>query len=304
GSARPGWRARVRTRAALALALAALGGVAGAGFLVLLRHALLTRSVAGAGRTLHEVLLFSPGPADLWTRVNPAAARAVYPGGLALALALAGAIGLALRPPPPRTRILWLLPPVLLLAGALSLGPRLPGLPLFEAAFQLVPFWNFVRQPAKLQVIAGLALALLAGLGAEAAARAVGRRRGAALAVLLGCAVAVAAEYHPWRPAGLSLLPGDDAASAAMRALGPRALWIPLWPGDSSSSALYLHATTLTRVPMLNGYSAWIDRRYVTEVYRTLETVNVGAVGEGEYAALRRYGVRQLVLDRDAFPLK
>ena len=41
---------------------------------------------------------------------------------------------------------------------------------------------------------------------------------------------------------------------------GPRALWIPFWPGDSAYSGLYLYATTLTRVPMLNGYSAWLDR--------------------------------------------
>jgi hypothetical protein len=55
---------------------------------------------------------------------------------------------------------------------------------------------------------------------------------------------------------------------------------------------------------MLNGYSAWVDRAYVTDVYHALEHVNLGAVGEAEYAALRRYGVRQVVFDRDAFPLK
>jgi hypothetical protein len=55
---------------------------------------------------------------------------------------------------------------------------------------------------------------------------------------------------------------------------------------------------------MLNGYSAWVDRSYVTDVYRALETVNVGAVGEAEHAALRRLQVHQVVLDRQAFPLK
>ena len=85
---------------------------------------------------------------------------------------------------------------------------------------------------------------------------------------------------------------------------GPRALWVPLWPGDSAYSGLYLYATTLTRVPMLNGYSAWLDRSYLTEVYRPLEIVNLGLVGEAEAETLRRYRVRQLILDRDAFPLK
>ncbi len=277
------WRAGLPRGVTPALAVAAAGAVAGSAFLLLLRQALLTRSVAGAGRTLHEVLLFSPLPADLLVRVNPNVARTVYPGALAVALALAGAVVVWRRPPPPRARVLWLFPPLLVLGVALSLGPRLPGLPLFEAAFHLVPFWNFVRQPAKFQVVVGLALAVLA-------------------AVVL--TAAIAAEYHPWRPTGVSLLPTGGPVYDTIRTLGPRALYVPLWPGDSSYSALYLYATTLTRVPMLNGYSAWIDRRYVTEVYRALETVNLGVVGEAEYGLLRRHGIRQVVLDRDAFPLK
>jgi len=55
---------------------------------------------------------------------------------------------------------------------------------------------------------------------------------------------------------------------------------------------------------MLNGYSAWLDRSYLTDVYRPLEIVNLGLVGEMEAEALRRYGVHQVILDRDAFPLK
>src|SRR5262249_11359597 len=66
----------------------------------------------------------------------------------------------------------------------------------------------------------------------------------------------------------------------------------------------YVKTTQLRRTPMLHGYSAWIDRSYVTEVYRALETINMGHLGEAEYAALRRYGVRQVILDRDAFPMK
>jgi alkaline phosphatase len=37
---------------------------------------------------LHEVLLFSPTPEDLFTRVNLAAGRTVYPGVVALVLAV------------------------------------------------------------------------------------------------------------------------------------------------------------------------------------------------------------------------
>jgi hypothetical protein len=111
-------------------------------------------------------------------------------------------------------------------------------------------------------------------------------------------------EYHPWRPIGVSRLPEGGPGFETVRAEGPRALWVPLWPGDSAHSGLYLYATTLTRVSMLNGYSAWLDRSYLTDVYRPLESVNLGVVGESEARVLHRLGVRQVILHRDAFPLK
>ena len=143
----------------------------------------------------------------------------------------------------------------------MSLGPRLAAFPLFEVAFRLVPSWNFIRQPAKAQILVALGLAVLAGVGADALVRRGGRVLRGAVALALGLLVAV--EYHPWRPTGVSSLPAGGAAFDASRAEGPRALWIPFWPGDSAYSGLYLYATTLTRVPMLNGYSAWLDRSYL-----------------------------------------
>src|SRR5262249_38078673 len=174
--------------------------------------------------------------------------------------------------------------------------------PLFEVAFRLVPSWNFIRQPAKAQVVVGLALAVLSGIGADALARRGGRGLRGPVALAIGLLVAV--EDHPWRRAGISVLPGGGPEFETSRVEGPRALWIPFWPGDSSYSGLYLYATTLTRIPMLNGYSAWLDRTFLTDVYRPLEGVNLGVVGEAEAGVLRRHGVRQLILHRDAFPLK
>jgi hypothetical protein len=285
------------------LALAGCGAALGTVFLLLVRRLVLSEAVVAAGRTLDEVRLFSPGPADLVTRVNAAAGHAIYPGVLALLLALVGIAALARRPAEPSRRILPAFGPLAVLAGALSLGPRMPGLPLFDVAFHVVPFWNFIRQPGKLQVLVALGLAMLAGAGAGALGAGV---RQAAVRAGLGIllALGIAAEYHPWRPVGVSLLPARDAATEAVRTLGPRALYVPLWPGDSSFSALYLYTTTLTQVPMLNGYSAFVDRAYVENVYRRLETVNLGHVGTVEHAALRRLGVRQVVLDREGFPLK
>jgi hypothetical protein len=299
-----GWRRWWSPRLpVIPIGLAVGGGLLAGSYLLLLQRLLLQRSVTSAGRTLHEVLLFSPTPRDLFTRVNDASGRTVYPGVVALGLAVVAAVALARRTPPvgPR-RMAWFFLPLLVGSVIVSLGPRLQAFPLFEVAFRLVPSWNFIRQPAKAQVLAALALAVLGAVGADTLARRGGRVRRVGVALLLGLLVAV--EYHPWRPTGLSVLPGGGPEFETSRAEGPRALWVPFWPGDSSYSGLYLYATTLTRIPMLNGYSAWLDRSYLTDVYRPLEAVNLGIVGEAEAGVLRRHGVRQVILHQGAFPLK
>jgi hypothetical protein len=298
-----GWRRWCTSRLpVIPVSLAIAGGLGAAGFLLLLQRLLLRRSVSGAGRTLHEVLLFSPTPEDLFTRVNVSSGRTVYPGVVALGLAVLAVVALAHRPPAGTRRMLWFFA-LLLAAGVIvSLGPRLQAFPLFDVAFRLVPSWNFIRQPAKAQVLAALALAVLGAVGADTLAR---RGRGVLRsAAVLALGILIAVEYHPWRPTGVSRLPGGGPEFETIRAEGARAVWIPFWPGDSAYSGLYLYATTLTRVPMLNGYSAWLDRSYLTDVYRPLESVNLGVVGESEARLLRRYGVRQVILDRDAYPLK
>jgi hypothetical protein len=284
------------------VALAVAGGLLASGYLLLLQRLLLHRSVSGAGRTLHEVLLFSPTPGDLFTRVNDASGRSVYTGVVALLLAAVAVVALARRPPAGTRCMAWFFVPLLVGSVIVSLGPRLQAFPLFEVAFRLVPSWNFIRQPAKTQVLAALALAVLGAIGADALARRGGRALRVGVALGLGLLVAV--EYHPWRPTGISVLPGGGPEFETSRAASPRALWVPFWPGDSSYSGLYLYATTLTRIPMLYGYSTWLDRSYLADLYRPLESVNLGIIGEAEAGVLRRYGVRQVILHRDAFPLK
>jgi hypothetical protein len=157
-----GWRRWWSPRLpVIPVALAVGVGLAAGGFLLLLQRLLLNRSVTGAGRTLHEVLLFSPTPEDLFTRVNVASGRTVYPGIVALVLAVLAVVALARQRPAGRRRMLWVFAPLLAAGIIVSLGPRLEALPLFEVAFRLVPSWNFIRQPAKAQVLVALALAML-----------------------------------------------------------------------------------------------------------------------------------------------
>ena len=173
------------------------------GFLLLLQRLLLRRSVTGAGRTLHEVLLFSPTPDDLFTRVNLASGRTVYPGVVALVLAVArrrraGAAAARRHAPDAldlcaaagRGHHRVARPPA---GGAAAVRGRVPPGALVElhppAGEGAGPRRGRARRPGR------------------------GRRRmpwraGAAAsvrgAVALALGLLIAADYHPWRPTGIS----------------------------------------------------------------------------------------------------
>jgi hypothetical protein len=266
-----------------------LAAAPGGAWLLLLRQAFLVGSIAEAGRTLAEVRGYAPGPAAL-------GAPETYGGWILLALAVAGLA--APRPCGQRTPRLFY--GALLASGiVLSLGPTLPALPLYEALHRWLPLFRLIRNPEKFRLLTVVGAVVLAGAGlAAVAARAAGPWRRAALG---GLAAALVLEVLPWRPIAVTRWP-DSAAYATLRAEAARVLYLPLWPGDSAWSAGYLYHATRTRVPMVNGYSPLVPRRYVAEVFEPLQGLNVGDLGPVEHAALRRLGVSHVVLDRSAFP--
>lgn len=280
------------------LVLLLLAGL-GVGYLATLKGTVLAESLA-AGRTLHEIRLFAPRPADLLQRVNPHGNQAVYPGAVAVLLAALGAVT-ARRQEPGRSALLMAATGLTALAVLLSLGPSLRAFPLYEVAYRLVPFFGFMRQPAKFQVLVALGLGLLAGVGAGRLAAARGRwgRWLPALAVF-----GLLLDYHPGRPIGLSVLPTSGPVYQLLQRASGKVLFLPLWPGDSAWSSVYLYTTTLTRTSMLNGYSPLVSRHYVQEVARPLESLNWGELRPDQAEQLRRLGVELVVLDRGVFPPK
>ncbi len=276
---------RLAARPLLAfLLLAAVGGA----WLLMLRQVFLVGSIAEAGRSLAEVRLFSPGPAALRL-------PATYGGVMAAVLAL---VGLAM--PGPRRRGLAALYGLVFAAGlVLSLGPTLSGVPLYQALHRWVPLFGLIRNPEKFRLLTSLGVAMLVGFGIRALwerlSRPAGRR---AAAVLL---VALVVETAPWHAIALTRFPAIPLY-ATLRDRAGLVLNLPLWPGDSAWSSVYLYTVTRTRAPMLNGYSPLVPRRYVTEVFEPLQSLNVGDLGPAEHALLRRLGVTHILLDRSLFP--
>ncbi len=279
-------------------------GLAAAAVMLWLRHTALD-SVAQTGRSLREIALYSPSAWDWLVRFNESAGRSIYPGVVAVGLLLIGLVGRTWSRGHAARRWVGFLVVLFVLAEILTLGANAAPLPLYQWLYNLVPFWSFVRQTSKFQVLAFLALALLAAIGLRALTAPPGPRRRARLGLAVGVIVLVVADYWPARPVGVSLLPTQNPVYDALRqADGGRVLYVPIWPGDSSWSSVYEFMATLTRRPMINGYSPVVSRRYVDEVYWPLDHVNRGELTAREYERLRALGVRYLVVDRGAFPPK
>jgi len=270
----------------------ALGLAAAFALLLELKANSLNASAAAAGRSFREVILFSPRPADFLDRAGPSP---VYPGVVALALAAAG---------------LWAstgraLALVAALAAVLTLGSHAPqGLPLYRIAFELVPFFSMIRQSTKFFAVGGLALSLAAGVGFDRLQAAIGERPrrlvfAAALAALL-------VDYSAVLPVGLSAMPEHNRAYSivAERGQGTNLLELPLWPGDSHYSSIYLYWALQTKVPAVNGYNPTVFRDYIDRVDHPLEAMNLGEMTEAQYRLMRDLGVKLVTLHSEVFPPK
>lgn len=288
---RPETRAALRRLGALWPAVVGLA----AAVLLLLQYKASFIDPAGhaGGRSLREIRLFAPWPGDFFRRSSTVLTREVYPGAAVGALAL-----VALATPAGRVLVA-----VALAFAALALGPHAPQwLPLYPAAFRLVPFFGIIRQPAKLFAVTALALALAAGFAAGWLGRRIGRLGGRAVTYLALAAILV--DFASVLPLGVSRLPEENRAydEVSRRAQGSNLLELPLWPGDSAFSSIYQYWATKTRVPIVNGYSPTGPRDYVERVARPLASMNLGELDEAQHGLLDELGVRLVTLHRDTYP--
>jgi hypothetical protein len=264
------------------------------GWVFMLRQAFVTGSIADVGRGIKEVRLFSPGLGIL-------AQLATYGGPV---LALLTLIGLTARGRAGDGGLRLLYGAVLASGVVLIPGPTLPRLPFYEALHRWLPFFAMIRNPRKLELLVAVGSLVLAALGARAvlsrlAAGSPRRRRRLMVAGALTGLVLVTTP--PWHGVAVARF-GDSPVYEALRRSATRVLYLPVWPGDSAYSSLYLYAITRTRVPAVNGYSPFVPRRYLKDVFESLEPLNVGDVGLEEASALRRLGVSHVVVDRAVFP--
>ena len=282
----------------------------------------LKETAVASGRTEGEVALFSVplrglwagadfGKIGTWTAVNVAKIWIGRPA-LAVYAALAVLAVLHLRRPPRARAAISL---AILLAGLaaialLSTGTENPGgARAWKLLTLLVPPYGMIRQADKIFCLVPTLSMLAVALGVAALPpAATSRRRWLRTAAALAAALLVALAWQARHRAGICLLDAGQgayaavAADAAARGVAPRAVAIPLWPGDSHLSSLYQHDASLHRIRMLNGYRPTVRKKYREEIFDPLESINLGNPSPDQLDRLAACRVDYILYHEDAFP--
>lgn len=275
-----------------------------------------------APRTLREIMLFTPAWQGLFGIRIDGVSTHIYIGMLIPVFIITGLLALGalkikdkralffnLRADP-KLLVLALMMLAMLAIVFLALGPRGPehGL-FFRICRRLIPPYAMIRQPAKIFCLMPSFLAVASVIALTALVQ---LRSGRAWRILIPAIFAglILWDYAPHSHPTISLLEnkqGAYAAVAADAAAGqavPRALALPLWPGDSHYASIYQYCAALYRVRMVNGYNPFIKEGYLENVFRRFESVNRGGLSEEQVKGLLDMNVRYILLHEDLFPEK
>ena len=312
----------LRRPAGLAAPLApiALGGSL-AGLLGFFAKAGYEGTDAAGGRTLREIEVNSPdwhaffdpsffshSPEQFY--IGPVLAALLVLAGVAVVSAAAAAARRRRTAAVAAIAAGAVLAAAVLFVFLLALGTHGPleALPL-RAVRKLVPPFRMVRQPLK--VFCLLPSFYAAFFAVAWSLRPPLRFSKGTLAPAVAIVLLAFLSSHRGMRAGICLEPGDAnpawrfvAEDAAARGLAPRALVLPIWPGDSSWSSVYQYHAVRAGVPMLNGYAAVRTHDYADNVFHRFETMTEGDLTDDQLAGLREFGVTHVILQENAFPPK
>lgn len=276
----------------------------------------LSSTDLAGGRSIQEVAAFSPHASGFLGWGNLGTGNHIYLGITTLLIIVAGIVFLVrtARRKPRLAGREWLVA-AFLVAGivcvmALALGPHGPFRgALFDLCRDVVPKYRMIRQAPKIYCLMPSLLAVLLALLFGPVMARLSRKKLAGGLVILLVFLSVA-EYKAHLRAGICEVDTrQDAYGAVVAHAGrhqrvPRALVLPLWPGNSHWASLYEHYCSLYRLRMVNGYSPAVSTNYITSVFRALESANLGELRESQLASLQEMGVDYVLVHEDAFPEK
>jgi hypothetical protein len=268
-------------------------------------------TIAGKGRTLEDVALFSSRLSDLFLPISN-----VYVG--IVPAVLGGVFFLAL---------LWSLFSnrqyekfgkeseliaifyfvVAFCCYILALGLAFGKSSLYILLYHYFPFFNYPRVSDRIITLVLFALAIVVGFVVKSIQQRCIRRvsLGVVILFVLAATGLQLKDYNILKPMGITILDtGQDIYTYVKENRGDGLLLeIPLWPGDSHQSSLYQHYIMLDRVPRVNGCSPMVLSDYIDTVFEPLAAINQGMLVRQQYDLLRQLGVKFITVhdNRDIF---
>ncbi|MDP3980208.1 MAG: hypothetical protein Q8Q33_02205 [Chlamydiota bacterium] len=271
----------------------------------------LSGSVVDAGRSVGLIKSYSPHWVDFLSRYNVDGEKMLYLGIFSMFLAMMAVAYLFLEKKLLLRQKVVIGFCALLFVMAFSLGFGFSGEGplqfLYGFFYYHVPFFNFQRVPSRIVYIEFCFLSVLASFGLLLFCQRLAKKWWLATLISLFFVVSVIADYIPSQRTGIALLKQESSVYEYIeKHIGPdqTVLNIPVWPGESSWTSLYLWYITLYPHSMINGYRAAISRDYIANVFEPLERMNVGQIDTDTYQHLKDWHVQFIVVHENAYPGK
>lgn len=273
--------AAVRTPDRGSLKRAALGAAAAVAAGVLVRLLVIAGSIAGGGRSLESVDLYSAELGDLISReLGRQPERFVFLGWVTPPIALAGLVLLVRRG---QRGLAALLGVAVVVPVLLALGTNTP---FYEPVRTVLFPLRFARVPERLLPIACLALAALVAFAAHRL-----RRPVAVGAILVVLALDLRVDVFASMPAD----EGNRAYAALAEAGDGRLLELPVFKPELHFGSPYLYYAMQAPRERPSGYSTTAPRD-ADRLARTLRPLNCGAWTPELEQLLRSLGVRYVTV--------
>ena len=278
----------------------------------------LQETIVSTGRSLHEVLLYSPLPSGLLGLNPDNPHNLIYITVAITAMVAAGLLIMLWRianKVSAETSLLHFLLYIGLLCGVLiimllSLGPRMPVHAAdvwWDRICRVIPPYGMIRQPAKVFSILPALLSVLIVLPFAGWRP---RKTSTVLWITTLFSLFLLAEAtYRIRPK-ICLLDKEQGAYAAVvenaqrHGVAARAVAVVLWPGDTHWSSLYEYYGKKYRIRMLNGYKPHVSNEYKENIFFRFESLNHGYANDEQLADLLARGINHVLLHEDAFPEK
>ena len=268
-----------------------------------LKRMILDTSIASSGRDIPQITLFSPNIKDIFRRTNTLYETYIYIGivpALLFCLYIPFVFYSFLKKKVSNAPTVVFFSLTFIVTYILSLGPNLTIFPIYNILYKIIPFFKYPRVPARIIVLSFTSLALLCAFALSS----LKKRNAKFLSIVLLLGIAI--DYYPARPTGICLVDTKNNAYDIVKENrgNHKLLELPLWPGDSSWSAIYQYSVTASGTKMINGYSPAVSRKYIEEIFTPLYNVNLGEIREKEYQLLLSQNVKYIMFHKEAFPLK